>query len=499
MARSQVQYGSQGGDVKELQTLLNKTGYNLATDGIFGAATQAAVKNYQQKNGLAVDGIVGKNTWASLGIGTVGAATGAVGGAVAGATGANKSTSIAAPTADPLPGAPSYDSTSWGDTDKGKDAWDAYNDAKAAVNGHGDFKYANQAQLDAVMNSILNGGKFSYDFNEDALYHMYKDKYIKQGKMAMADTMGQAAAMTGGYGNSYAATVGNQAYQASLEQLNDVIPELYQMAWDQYAQERQDLYNQYGMLADDYERGYGQHQDKYNKLLDSLGIARDDYYDGADMFYTEQNNRNSIASQIFNDAMSLWTKKNDNAWKTAQWEEEARQRAEDIAYQRERDAVADEQWQKEFDSKYGSTGTGSDTTTGGDNVIYAPPGKYLNGYDNGSLSEDQVKEIQKALGITADGKWGSDSRQATDGMTAEEAWNAYKSGKIGKQPEKPTIASIEKDLNTYIKNGASRSNISAYLRSAWQDGYITESQYKKLKEIYVPQSSSGGVGGHYTY
>lgn len=409
MARSQVQYGSQGGDVKELQTLLNKN--------------------------------------------------------------ANKNTVIAAPTGAPLPTAPTYDSSSWGDTEKGQSAWGAYNDAKDAVNNHGDFQYANQAQLDAIMNSILNGGKFSYDFNEDALYHMYKDKYIKQGKMAMADTMGQAAAMTGGYGNSYAATVGNQAYQASLEQLNDVIPELYQMAFDRYSQERQDLYNQYGMLADDYERGYGQHQDKYNKLLDSLGIARDDYYDGADMFYSEQDRKNSIAGQTFNDAMAIWDANNSNAWREAEWNRDQK-------------------------STGGSGGAGD---AAGGNVIYAPPGKYLNGYDNGSLSEDQVKEIQNALGITADGKWGSGSRQATDGMTAEEAWNAYKSGKIGKQPEKPTIASIEKDLNTYIKNGASRSNISAYLRSAWQEGHITESQYKKLKEIYVPQSSSGGRGGHYTY
>ena len=41
-------------------------GYNLAVDGIFGAKTQSAVRNYQQKNGLSVDGIVGVNTWGSL-------------------------------------------------------------------------------------------------------------------------------------------------------------------------------------------------------------------------------------------------------------------------------------------------------------------------------------------------------------------------------------------------------------------------------------------------
>ena len=54
MARSQVQYGSQGSDVKELQKLLNQNGYSLDEDGIFGTKTQSAVKDYQKKMGLDV-------------------------------------------------------------------------------------------------------------------------------------------------------------------------------------------------------------------------------------------------------------------------------------------------------------------------------------------------------------------------------------------------------------------------------------------------------------
>ena len=145
--------------------------------------------------------------------------------------------------------------------------------AENAVNNYVDFVYGNQATFDEIMNKILNREDFSYDLNGDALYQQYKDKYIQQGKMAMQDTMGQAAAMTGGYGNSYAASVGNQAYQASLENLNDIVPELYQMAYDRYAQEGQDLYNQYGMLSDDRNTQYGIWADKYNQL-----ISDRDYY-----------------------------------------------------------------------------------------------------------------------------------------------------------------------------------------------------------------------------
>ena len=45
--------------VKQLQTLLDQRGYDLTVDGLFGPATLEAVKAFQKKNGLAVDGIAG--------------------------------------------------------------------------------------------------------------------------------------------------------------------------------------------------------------------------------------------------------------------------------------------------------------------------------------------------------------------------------------------------------------------------------------------------------
>ncbi len=49
-----------------LQFILNQFGYNLSVDGIFGANTEKAVRDFQQKNGLSVDGLVGQNTWRTL-------------------------------------------------------------------------------------------------------------------------------------------------------------------------------------------------------------------------------------------------------------------------------------------------------------------------------------------------------------------------------------------------------------------------------------------------
>lgn len=201
--------------------------------------------------------------------------------------------------------APVYQTGNYLDTDEGKAAQEALKRAQGGVTGYGGFSYGRQDQLDAIMDSILNRKPFSYNFNEDALYHQYKDKYIKQGKMASADVMGQAAAMTGGYGNSYAATAGNQAYLAHLENLNDIIPELYQIAYERYKGEGEELTNKYGVLSNDYDRKYGEHMDGYSMAKDALTVAQNAYDTGYNNFYNEQDRANALIAQEFEDAMAL--------------------------------------------------------------------------------------------------------------------------------------------------------------------------------------------------
>ena len=278
-----LKYGSQGDDVKDLQNRLNASGYQLSVDGKFGNQTLSAVKDYQQQNGLSVDGIVGVNTWGKL-----------LGNQEPGTSETTQELTV-----------PNYDNSTWGESTKGSAASGAYQAAKNALAQHGDFVFSENEWLNSLKNDIENYDDFSYDINSDALYQQYAEQYMRQGKLASADVMGQAAAMTGGYGNSYAATVGNQAYQSYLQQLNDRVPELYQLALDRHNMGKQDLYDQYGMLLSEYEREYGLYSEEYNKLLDALGIAENDYYKGADMFYTEQGNKNSVLGQEFTDAMAL--------------------------------------------------------------------------------------------------------------------------------------------------------------------------------------------------
>ena len=158
----------------------------------------------------------------------------------------------------------------WGGSTQANQWWDKSLNMEKPV---WDGAQYDQSVIDAA-NAIRNREKFSYDLNGDALYQQYKDKYIQQGKMAMMDTMGQAAALTGGYGNSYAATVGNQAYQAQLQNLNDIVPELYQLAYDRYQQEGQDLKDAYSLTKDWRDT-------KYGEWRDSMG----DYYDESNMYW----------------------------------------------------------------------------------------------------------------------------------------------------------------------------------------------------------------------
>lgn len=63
-----LQIGLIGEDVKKLQARLNELGYDLVVDGWFGVLTQAAVKDFQSRNRLMIDGIVGFNTYKALGM-----------------------------------------------------------------------------------------------------------------------------------------------------------------------------------------------------------------------------------------------------------------------------------------------------------------------------------------------------------------------------------------------------------------------------------------------
>lgn len=152
-------------------------------------------------------------------------------------------------------------------------------DGDGLPNAKTNYTYTPQydTQINELFNKLLNRESFSYDTETDPLYKLYREQYINQGRLAMQDTMGQAAALTGGYGSSYSQAVGQQQYDAYLQKLNGVVPELYQLAYSRYQDEGDELKDQYNMYmakdAQDYDRAqinYAQLQSQMNSAADQV-------------------------------------------------------------------------------------------------------------------------------------------------------------------------------------------------------------------------------------
>ena len=115
--------------------------------------------------------------------------------------------------------------------------------------------------LSQALDALMQQPSFRYRLDGDALYKRYRDSAVKNGRLAMEDTLGQGAALTGGYGNSYAQSAGQQAYARQLDALADRIPELYTLAMEQYPLQSQGLKDKYNLLLGADSRDYGRYTD----------------------------------------------------------------------------------------------------------------------------------------------------------------------------------------------------------------------------------------------
>lgn len=241
--------GSQGEEVRRLQSSLVSAGYDVGStgaDGIYGPATERAVLSYQRDKGLQADGIAGEETLGSL---------------------YSLPGEEEAPVNDP-------------------GAEDAYRQAllelEEMLAAKPRYENTYEGRLEELYNAITNREPFRYDPREDAAYSRYRDQYLRQGQLAMADAMGTAAGLTGGYGSSYGQTLGQQAYQGYLELLRDLEGDLYSQARSRYDAQGQALSDRYAMLEDLSRMEYDRYQDdllQYRSDLAQTRYRANDAYD----------------------------------------------------------------------------------------------------------------------------------------------------------------------------------------------------------------------------
>lgn len=210
------------------------------------------------------------------------------------------------------------------------------------ANKPGDYQSQWQGQLDDIYGQIQNRPNFSYDVNSDALYQQVAQNYMRQGKQAMMDTMGQAAAMTGGYGNSYAQTAGQQMYNEYLMGLTNLVPQYQQMALQQYQLEGENLLNQYNMLMQQEDSAYSRWMDTVNQYYADLDRLQNAYDTERNYDYNRFVDDRNYDYGKYQDELNHQYRTDRDKVADDQW-------LQQLQYQQERDRVEDEQWQKQYE------------------------------------------------------------------------------------------------------------------------------------------------------
>ena len=262
----------------------------------------------------------------------------------------------------------------------------------------GDYQSQYEDKIDQILDDLLNGKTPVYDASTDPVYQQYKDNYIRQGQMAMMDTMANAAALSGGYGNSYASTVGNQAYQAYLSELNNILPELADAAYERYQTEQAGKRDNLSILQGLEESDYRKYQD----LLDAWFTNRDYLAGRYDAAYQKDYGS-------YRDSVSDW------------------EADRDYQFKQEQAKLEQQRWEQEYAlskaKAYASSGGGSspkssDTKDSNDSPaskeLTAEQLKKLSSFRNVTdarlylkglglgLNDDEIRSLLKAAGFSED-------------------------------------------------------------------------------------------------
>ena len=177
-------------------------------------------------------------------------------------------------------------------------------------------------QMDELMGRLQNR-QFRYAQSEDPLYRQYAARYQQQARQGMQDTMGQAAALTGGYGSSYGTTAAQQAYADTMNGMNDKALELYNLAKDRYDTEGDEMranLSALGQMEDRNRSMYDSDRAEWHQRLNDLRAGQQTEY------------------QRYADQLAQYNTDYNNAWNQyAYWEdlaEKKRQFDADLAYKR---------------------------------------------------------------------------------------------------------------------------------------------------------------------
>lgn len=136
--------------------------------------------------------------------------------------------------------------------------------------------------------------------------------------------------------------------------------------------------------------------------------------------------------------------------------------------------------QGSYDALYG-TGRLTAGTTGTAKTGSKSSGKNRGkkSYSNGSLTNEQVKQLQKYYGVTADGKWGTNSKKAAGGLTADKAWAKYSKGR--KSGYSMGYDELKRTISDYMNRGGYQ-RAQNILKSHWNS--LSAAQQQEISNMF---------------
>lgn len=362
-----------------------------------------------------------------------------------------------------------------------------------------DNQYAEQQQ--ALLDAILNRPDFTWSKETDPLWGSYKKSYLREGDRATANALAQASAASGGRPSTAAVTAATQAGDYYATQLNDIIPTLYQQAYDRYL-------NEYSMMLQDLGAVNTQEQLDYAKYLDQLTQYNTDRNFAYDTYLGDFNilqgqlatlqGQDDVDYGRYLDTINLGIQRDETEYQRQQQDQALVQAQVDAilaaggtpsaelvgasGYSREYIQALEDAYRREAAERTSvSSGGGGRGGSGG------------SGYDNGGLTTTQIQQMQTALGVTPDGMWGPETQAAAGGLSADQAWAIMSGGETGNGGGETADGGGE-DPGASVTNqtGDGWIRVAGYSRITWQELEAMVNR-GEIIETYNPET------GKYSY
>ena len=273
-------------------------------------------------------------------------------------------------------------------------------------------------------------------------------------------------------------TAATQAGDYYATQLNDIIPTLYQQAYDRYL-------NEYSMMLQDLGAVNTQEQLDYAKYLDQLTQYNTDRNFAYDTYLGDFNilqgqlaslqGQDDVDYGRYLDAINLGIQRDETEYQRQQQDQALVQAQVDAilaaggtpsaelvgasGYSSEYIQALEDAYRREAAERTSvSSGGGGRGGSGG------------SGYDNGGLTTTQIQQMQTALGVTPDGMWGPETQAAAGGLSADQAWAIMSGGETGNGGGETADGGGE-DPGASVTNqtGDGWIRVAGYSRITWQE------------------------------